>query len=105
MNPTLLKAALLGALAGLLGHRAIDLWRRDKWAAGALQLAGASLLAIVALAHICEALDLLPAMRWGAGDSPGHYLDLASAVLGVASLSAGYLLQWSTTRKQHPARR
>ena len=105
MNPTLLKAALLAVLASPLLHRAIGLWRRKKSAAGALQLVGASLLAIVVLAHVCEALDLLTAMRWGASDSHGHYLDLANAVLGVASFSAGYFLQRSTTCTQHPARR
>ena len=105
MNPTLLKAALLAVPAGTLLYRAVGLCRSEKSAANALQLFGASFLMIVVLAHVCESLGLLSLMRWGASDSPGHYLDLASAVLGVASLSGGYFLQRSTTRTQHPARR
>jgi len=32
---------------------------------------------------------LFPAMGWGRPDSPGHDLDLASAVLGIGLLVAG----------------
>jgi hypothetical protein len=46
---------------------------------------------LVVLTHVAEALGLFPAMRWGAPDSVGHYLDLASAVLGVTLLPVGYL--------------
>jgi hypothetical protein len=37
---------------------------------------------MVVVAHVCEALQLFPWMGWGLQDSAGHYLDLASAVLG-----------------------
>jgi len=30
-------------------------------------------------------------MRWGLEDSPGHYLDLVSAILGLTLFPAGYL--------------
>lgn len=51
--------------------------------------AGLICLVVVVLTHVAERLDLLPAMGWGVPNSPGHYLDLASAVVGVALLSAG----------------
>jgi hypothetical protein len=48
---------------------------------------------LVILTHVAEALHLFPAMRWGAPDSLGHYLDLSSAVLGVTFVPIGYILQ------------
>jgi hypothetical protein len=47
---------------------------------------------VVVLTHVCEALHLLPWMRWGEPDSAGHYLDLSSAALGLTLLTAGYVL-------------
>ncbi len=58
-----------------------------------LQLAGSGFLVVVVLTHICEALGLFPAMRFGEPDSAGHYLDLTSAVLGVTLVAAGFLLR------------
>jgi len=58
-----------------------------------LQLAGSGCLMIMVLTHICEALDLFPSMRFGEPDSAGHYLDLASAVLGVTLFLAGLLVR------------
>jgi amino acid permease len=56
-----------------------------------LQLVGAGCLTVVVLTHICEAFDSIPWMRWGLPNSAGHYLDLLSAVLGLALFSIGYL--------------
>jgi hypothetical protein len=36
-------------------------------------------------------MKLLPAMGWGLPNSPGHYLDLVSAVLGIALLVSGLI--------------
>ncbi|HZT04017.1 MAG TPA: hypothetical protein VFA39_17320 [Steroidobacteraceae bacterium] len=47
---------------------------------------------IVALAHVCEALHLFPVMGWGSERSPGHYLDLGSAVCGFTLFPLGCLL-------------
>jgi hypothetical protein len=47
---------------------------------------------IVALAHVFEALHLFPWMHWGLEASPGHYLDLSGAVLGLTLFPIGYLL-------------
>jgi hypothetical protein len=56
-----------------------------------LQLVGAGCLTVVVLTHICEAFDLVAWMQWGLPNSAGHYLDLLSAVLGLALFSIGYL--------------
>jgi hypothetical protein len=46
-------------------------------------------LVIVVLTHVAERLHVFPSMGWGLPDSPGHYLDLVSAVLGSMLLVAG----------------
>jgi hypothetical protein len=46
-------------------------------------------LVIVVLTHVAERLHVFPSMGWGLPDSPGHYLDLVSAVLGAMLLVAG----------------
>jgi hypothetical protein len=51
-----------------------------------LLLAGGGCLVVVALTHVAEALHVLPVMGWGQPDSPGHYLDLFSAISGVVLL-------------------
>ena len=58
-----------------------------------MQLVGTSALVLVVLTHVCEALHLFPYMNWGLEHSAGHYLDLASAILGFALFPTGYLLQ------------
>jgi hypothetical protein len=97
-EPTLLKAlAVLLPVSFVLAASAIAYARGRKMAAG-LQMVGAACLIIVALTHVCEAFNLLPSMRWGEPRSWGHYLDLASAVMGVVLLSLGYLLRAVTGR-------
>ena len=51
-----------------------------------LLLAGCCFLVVMALTHVAERLQLLPSMGWGLPDSPGHYLDLISAIAGMALL-------------------
>jgi hypothetical protein len=43
--------------------------------------------------HIAETLHVFPSMGWGLPDSPGHYLDLVSAILGCTSLLIGLVLR------------
>jgi hypothetical protein len=64
-----------------------------------LQLVGAGCLTVVVLTHICEAFDLVPWMQWGLPNSVGHYLDLASAVLGLVLFPIGYLWRAITARE------
>ena len=55
-------------------------------------------LVIVVLTHVAERLRILPSMGWGLPDSPDHYLDLVSAVLGCMLLVAGIVLSFSRQR-------
>lgn len=58
-----------------------------------LLLAGCGCLVVVALTHVAEAMHWLSGMGWGLPSSPGHYLDLFSAVAGVALLLAAGVLR------------
>jgi hypothetical protein len=80
----LVPVGALVAWSAVAFVRARTVWRL-------LPLLGSGCLVLVVLTHVAEALGLFPAMRWGAPDSVGHYLDLASAVLGVTLLPVGYL--------------
>src|SRR5215472_2134112 len=86
------------AMFGLL-WRSVRLFVRKKTASSILQFAGASCLVIVVLTHVAEAFRLLPAMGWGLPHSPGHYLDLFSALLGLTLLPLGLLLDLRTRRR------
>ena len=46
---------------------------------------------MVVLTHFAEAFDLIPWMGWGLEESAGHYLDLASILLGLTLFPMGYL--------------
>lgn len=81
----------LGASICTLFAGAVVLFFRDRTAASLLQLCGAGCLIVVMLTHAAEALHLFPSMGWGIPQSAGHYVDLSSAVLGLALFPAGYL--------------
>ena len=66
------------------GKHRVTIWRF-------LQLLGAVCLIIVVLSHIEEAFQILPAIGWGLPNSAGHYLDLASAILGCTLLLLGFI--------------
>ena len=93
MNPLSLKSlfALFPACLLLLGAGVTFV--RGRTLAGGLQVVGATALVLVVLTHVCEALQMFPGMHWGLEHSAGHYLDLASAILGFGLFPAGYLLQ------------
>jgi hypothetical protein len=55
-----------------------------------LQIFGAACLAVMILTHVAERFDLFPSMGWGLPHSPGHYLDLISAILGCILLPIGF---------------
>ena len=92
MNLTLLRSLLLLVPASALLAAALVLFRRAKGAGAFLLVVGAGFFLLVVLTHICEALDLLPWMRWGRPDSVGHYLNLCSAILSLTLVSLGYVL-------------
>jgi hypothetical protein len=62
-------------------------------------LLGFVCLAIVVLAYVAERLQLFPGMGWGLPDSPGHYLDLVSTVLGCIFLIVGIGISFSRLRR------
>ncbi len=91
-----MTATLVKALAGLvptslLFGGSLVLFLKAKTAWTSLQLLGATCLVVVVLAHVSEALRLLPWMHWGFENSVGHYVDLGSAVLGLTLFPLGYL--------------
>ena|SRR5579871_2012197 len=92
MQVTLLRAvvALVPAVALLAGSGV--LFSRQKGLSAFLQLIGAAGIVAVVLSHVCEALQLFPAMGWGQERSIGHYLDLSGAIVGITLFPGGYLL-------------
>lgn len=59
-----------------------------------LIIAGAvAVLVIMVLTHIAETYSLVPQMGWGRPDTPGHYVDLVSAIAGLALVLAGVSLR------------
>ena len=103
MNPALLKVLLALAPTLLLLLATAALYVRTKAAGALIQTLGAACLLVVVLAHLCEVLNLLPFMGWGAQGSIGHYIDLASAILGVALVTVGALIHAFSKRKAHAA--
>jgi len=98
MNFTLVKAlvAVLPALVLFLGS--LLFFVRGKALCFLLQLFGSGCLVLMPLTHVTEALQLLPWMHWGMERSPGHYLDLFGAALGLTLFPVGYLLHAITER-------
>ena len=58
-----------------------------------LFLVGCAFLAVVVLTHVAERLHLLSGMGWGLPRSPGHYLDLFSAISGMVLLLAAGIVR------------
>jgi succinate dehydrogenase/fumarate reductase cytochrome b subunit len=99
MNIRLLKALLAMVPISVLFVGSAILFRKTRTLGSMLQVLGAACLVIVVLTHFCEALHLLPWMRWGDEHSVGHYLDLGSAVLGLTLFPVGYLSHALSERK------
>jgi hypothetical protein len=92
MNSTLIKA-LVGLIPiGMLFVGSTAIFSRKRTMASLLQLIGTACLVVVILAHVSEALQILPSMGWGLENSVGHYLDLLSAILGGSLFPIGFLL-------------
>ena len=91
MNPTLLKSVVALVPPAMLLSGSLFLYSRTKTFPALIQVFGAGCLLVVVLSHVCEAVSIFPAMRWGEADSVGHYLDLWGAVLGLTLFPLGYL--------------
>jgi hypothetical protein len=86
-----LKATIALALTGLLFSGSVILFLKTRTVPLLLQVIGAGCFLVVALAHICEGLGLLPWMGWSQPNSIGHYLDLVSAIAGLTMFPIGCL--------------
>jgi len=47
---------------------------------------------VVVLIHVAEHYQLFPGMGWGLANSPGHYLDLFSALGGIVLMLVSFIL-------------
>jgi hypothetical protein len=65
-----------------------------------LLLLGFVCLAVVVVTHVAERHNVFPGMGWGLPDSPGHYLDFVSAMLGIMLLIAGMV--WISSNVRRP---
>ena len=63
-----------------------------------LLLVATGCFVVVALAHLCEATQLLVPAGWGQPHSLGHYLDLLAAWLGMGFLAAAAVLVFRPPR-------
>ena len=95
MTPPLIAIGLFVLVA--LGS-SVAAFVREKNGRALVQLAGATFLIVVVLTHVAEAFGLFPGMGWGLPDSPGHYIDLVSAVAGLILFPAGVIARWLVKR-------
>ena len=83
---------VIGIPVGALFLGSVISFARERTGWRFVQLFGSFCLVVVVLAHIAEAFHLLPGMGWGLPNTPGHYLDLGSAIIGLILLPLGYVL-------------
>lgn len=99
MKLTLILFGLFVSGVLLFSMRALA---RDRSGWRWLQLTGTVCLGVVVFAHLAEELHLFPGMGWGLPHSSGHYLDLASALLGLTLLAVGFcanaVLRYKTSK-------
>src|SRR5215470_8653108 len=99
MEP-LMRALVASVPVLMLFAGSLALFMREKAVLSVLQMVGAGSLVVVVLAHVCEAIQLFPAMGWGLEHSAGHYLNLGGAVLGLIFFPLGYLLHMLNLKPQ-----
>ena len=98
MNFTLFKTLVGLVPASILFSGSIVFFCGRRKLSSFLQSLGTGCIIVVVLANLCEAIHLLPWMRWGSEHSIGHYLDLVSAISGLTLFPIGYLLDALTQR-------
>jgi hypothetical protein len=102
MNATLIKAVVAAiAVLGLAWWLLVFGRRRPG---RLLFLLGTASFAATALTHVFETLRLFPAMGWGMPGTPGHYFDLASALLGIGLFAAGLVVAPKVCPRRHRLR-
>ena len=92
MSPTFVKAVIDLLLMSTIGILAGRTFLRTRATGSLLELIGVVGWGMLGVTHLCEALRILPVMRWGIEGSPGHYLNLTSLAVGLL-LPVGYLVQ------------
>jgi len=92
MNASLFRALVPLLPACVLFCGSMVMLHKRETASRILQVLGSGGLVVVSLTHVCEAVSLFPWMGWGLANSPGHYLDLSSAVVGFTLFPIGYLI-------------
>jgi hypothetical protein len=83
---------VIGVLVGALFLGSVISFARERTGWRSVQLFGSCCLVVVVLTHVAEELHLLPGMGWGLPNTPGHYLDLYSTIIGLILLPLGYVL-------------
>lgn len=99
MHSELMKALIVGIPVSALLAWSGFMARRERSLGARLQLVGAFCCLTVVAAHVGEALDAPSWMGWGRPASPGHYLDLTSAVCAVTFLVGGCALRYWQHRR------
>ena len=89
---TLTRAALVAVPVAALLVYSVLVARRHRTIGSGLQALGAAFLIVVVMTHLAEGMHVFPRMRWGQPDSVGHYVDLCSALLGLALTPIGFVL-------------
>lgn len=92
MNSTLVKALIASLPICILLAASALMFAKQRRLWSVLQLLGAAGMVVVVLAHLGEALQIFPWMRWGQERSIGHYVDLLGGIVGIAFFPLGYLL-------------
>ena len=72
---------------------------REKTIQAGLQLIGSIFIAVMAGTHFAETFHIFPQMGWGLPHTAGHYIDLASACVGVALFALGFFLRKLACRR------
>jgi hypothetical protein len=83
---------VVGVTVGMLFFGSAVSFAKERTGWRSAQLFGSFCLVMVVLTHVTEAYHLLPGMGWGLPNTPGHYLDLFSAIIGLILLPLGYVL-------------
>jgi hypothetical protein len=83
---------VIGATVGALFFGSAVSFASERSGWRSVQLFGSFCLVVVVLAHVAEGYRLLPGMGWGLPNTPGHYLALFSAIIGLILLPLGYVL-------------
>lgn len=90
MKPALI---IVGSVVLAVLFTSVFQFAKDRSTGASVQLVGAVCLGAVIFFHVAEAYRLIPSMGWGLPHSPGHYLDLWSAVAGLILCSTGYVFR------------